>query len=226
MFLTQAAHATYVNCDGDVNLDGKTTAYDARLVLCYSASLIELNEEQLSHCDFSGNHVFNARVARMVLRLSAKLPIVETTTKQSVTTTPSIDFSRKYCNTELESMLNLLPITSTEKYQLCNVLGREYGGDTISIPEKAKVIAVIMNRVHSTDYGFRNANTIDAVLSQSGQFGGNHGGVSMYSYSSQVTSSVKLAVLYYFHVAQYDPSYRNYMFYYGDGYRNYFRSTY
>ena len=201
--------------DGDVDMDGATTPADARLVLRYAVGLETFSGKQLQHCDFWHDQKITAATARRVLRMSLGLLL-------------PIDFDKPngYTDYEIECNLRELPITESEKFQLCNVLGREYGADWVSIPEKAKVIAVIMNRVRSNSYDFRNVNTIDAVLSQPNQFGGNHGGVPMDSYTKKVTPSVKLAVLYYFYVAQYDSSYSSYMFYYGDGWKNYFRSTY
>ncbi len=219
VFMLTFSAFTFANAvsmpDGDVDLDGGVTPADARLVLRYAIGLETFSAKQLAHCDFWHDQNITAATARRVLRMSLGLLL-------------PIDFDNYYNYTDYEIECNLreLPITETEKFQLCNVLGREYGADWVSLAEKAKVIAVIMNRVRSDRYDFRNVNSIDAVLSQPAQFGGNHGGVSMYSYSKTVTKSVKVAVLYYFYVAQYDAAYSNLFYYYGDGWVNHFRSTY
>ena len=58
---------------GDVNMDGSVNALDARLTLRYSASLENLNEEQLLLADMNEDKKVNAIDARAVLRKSAKL---------------------------------------------------------------------------------------------------------------------------------------------------------
>jgi hypothetical protein len=77
-----------------------------------------------------------------------------------------------------------------------------------------------MNRVHSSQF----PNTIYAVLTQRNQFPGMSYYINLGRFSSQVTESVKKAVDLYFE----DPSRFNhgYLFYTGDGRRNYFRTRY
>lgn len=109
-----------------------------------------------------------------------------------------------------------LPITEDERILLCNLVGREYGQDYIPTYEKAKVVAVVMNRVRAgSDAGF--ADTIYGVLTQPYQFSGYY--VS-YEYTWQVTDDVIAAVDYYF---TYPEEFSNDIYYfYGDGYYNYF----
>ena len=59
-------------------------------------------------------------------------------------------------------------ITEEERILLCNVVGNEYGADFVPTAEKAKVVAVVMNRVYSELY----PNTIYEVLTQPYQFSG------------------------------------------------------
>ena len=59
--------------DGDVNLDGKLDAGDARMVLRYSAKLESITDLQKSRIDMDGNNKINAADARIILRRSAKL---------------------------------------------------------------------------------------------------------------------------------------------------------
>ena len=109
-----------------------------------------------------------------------------------------------------------LPITEDERILLCNLVGREYGQDYIPTYEKAKVVAVVMNRVRAgSDAGF--ADTIYGVLTQPYQFSGYY--VS-YEYTLQVTDDVIAAVDYYF---TYPEEFSSDIYYfYGDGYYNYF----
>lgn len=60
-------------CMGDVNLDGKITASDARLALRSSASLEKLSNEQLAVADMDGNNKISAADARKILRIAAGL---------------------------------------------------------------------------------------------------------------------------------------------------------
>lgn len=107
-----------------------------------------------------------------------------------------------------------LPITESERILLCNLVGREYGSDYVPIAEKAKVVAVVMNRVHSPLF----PNTIYDVLVQPYQFSGY---LASNSYSYQVTDSVIQAVDYYFnHTSEFSSTI---MYFEGDGKWNYFR---
>lgn len=122
----------------------------------------------------------------------------------------------EYYDEEDEYEYTQLPITEDERILLCNLVGREYGQDYIPTYEKAKVVAVVMNRVRAgSDAGF--ADTIYGVLTQPYQFSGYY--VS-YEYTWQVTDDVIAAVDYYF---TYPEEFSNDIYYfYGDGYYNYF----
>lgn len=111
-------------------------------------------------------------------------------------------------------------ITEREYIMLCNVVGHEYGADFVPDAEKALVVEVIMNRVHSAQF----PNSIHEVLTQRNQFSGIEYYVELETYSSMVTESVKRAVNLYFA----DPSQfaHGYLFFNGDGTRNYFRTSY
>ena len=105
-----------------------------------------------------------------------------------------------------------LPITETERILLCNLVGREYGSDYVPIPEKAKVVAVVMNRVNSPLF----PNTIYEVLTQPYQFSGY---IASDEYSYQVTDSVIEAVDYYFaHIEEFG----DWLYFEGDNVWNYF----
>lgn len=58
---------------GDVNLDGKITAADARLALRAAAKLEVLSEEQLVNADVIPDGTIKANDARLILRVSAQL---------------------------------------------------------------------------------------------------------------------------------------------------------
>ena len=109
--------------------------------------------------------------------------------------------------------------TESERILLANLVGREYGSDYVSVEEKAKVVAVVMNRVNSPQF----PNNIWDVIHQSGQFEDCYTScwdLSNAYYSYQVTDSVVQAVDYYFNNTWAFDS--NIMYYYGDGSYNYF----
>ena len=58
---------------GDVNMDGKIRANDARLALRHSAEIIVLSDEQLKYADFNGDGVVKSSDARHILRVAAEL---------------------------------------------------------------------------------------------------------------------------------------------------------
>lgn len=107
---------------------------------------------------------------------------------------------------------NYLPITESERIMLCNLVGREYGSDYVPTAEKAKVVAVVMNRVISPQF----PNTIYEVLTQPYQFSGY---IPSDSYTYQVTESVIESVDYYF---AHTEEFGNYTFFEGNGTWNYF----
>lgn len=83
------------------------------------------------------------------------------------------------------------PITDYERILLYNVVGNEYGSDDTPIYEKAKVVAVVFNRIKSPQF----PNTIEDVLIQPYQFSGYY--ACNYEWDC-VTPSVRAAVDYYF----------------------------
>ena len=113
-----------------------------------------------------------------------------------------------------------ITVTDREYIMLCNVVGHEYGASWVPESEKALVAEVIMNRVNSPAF----PNTIYEVLMQRNQFAGLERLVKMEDFSGYVTDSVKAAVDLYLS----DPSQFNhgYLYFNGDGYRNYFRTAY
>ena len=128
-------------------------------------------------------------------------PVIEPNTANSTTYTEPV------CEIKSD-----LPITETERILLCNLVGREYGSDYVPIPEKAKVVAVVMNRVNSPLF----PNTIYEVLTQPYQFSGY---IASDEYSYQVTDSVIEAVDYYF---AHTEEFGDWLYFEGDGYLNYF----
>lgn len=105
-----------------------------------------------------------------------------------------------------------LPITDYERTLLRNVVAREYGSDWVPIEEKAKVVAVVINRVNSPSY----PNTIEGVLTQPYQFSGYY--ACNYEWSN-VTQSVRDAVDYYF---AHQGEFGVWLGFYGDGTYNHF----
>ena len=105
-----------------------------------------------------------------------------------------------------------LPITEYERILLCNLVGREYGSDYVPIEEKAKVVAVVINRVNSPQF----PNSIYDVVTQPYQFSGY---LATDTYSYQVTDSVIESVDYYF---AHQHEFCDWLYFEGDGIRNYF----
>ena len=105
-----------------------------------------------------------------------------------------------------------LPITEYERTLLRNVVANEYGSDWVSVQEKAKVVATVMNRVNSPSY----PNTIEEVLTQPYQFSGYY--ATNYEWST-VTNSVRDAVDYYF---EHPDEFGSYTGFWGDGTYNHF----
>lgn len=123
------------------------------------------------------------------------------------------------CNPSMEIIttyvepIPALPITEYERILLCNVVAREYGSDYVPTAEKAKVVAVVMNRVKDS----RFPNDIYSVLTQPYQFSGY---VAYNTYTSNVTTDVIAAVDYYFnHTSEFSTSI---LYFWGDGKWNYF----
>lgn len=113
-----------------------------------------------------------------------------------------------------------ISVTEREYIMLCNVVGHEYGADWVPVEEKALVCEVIMNRVNSPQF----PNTIYGVLTQHNQFAGLEYLIELDYMSHYVTQSVRDAVDMYLS----DPTQfaHGYLYFNGDGYRNYFRTTY
>jgi cobalamin biosynthesis protein CobT len=119
---------------------------------------------------------------------------------------------------EDEEPSRAITITDAEYIMICNVVGHEYGANWISEYDKALVVEVIMNRVNSNKF----PNTVYEVLMQKGQFPGLSRLINLGKFSKQVTPSVKAAVdLYLSHPEKFQ---HGYLFYSGDGHRNYFRT--
>ena len=136
--------------------------------------------------------------------------------EETTTETAETELSEEE-ETEPEAAEQTRTITDAEYIMICNVVGHEYGANWISEYDKALVVEVIMNRVYSSKF----PNTVYGVLMQKGQFPGLSKLVNLGSFSRQVTPSVKAAVDLYFD--QPERFQHGYLFYSGDGHRNYFR---
>ena len=145
----------------------------------------------------------------------------ETTTMTKIVTEtfPEKEYKAQVTEQVEEQVKGSYYPTESERILLVNLVAREYGADWISVEEKAKVVAVVMNRVNSPQF----PNNIWDVIHQSGQFEDCYTscwGLSDTYYSYQVTDSVVQAVDYYFNNTWTFDS--NIMYYYGDGRYNYF----
>lgn len=149
---------------------------------------------------------------------STETTLTSSTTEVKTTTTETVPVQAE---SPSESIYELVSdeceetsyyITDSERIMLCNLVGREYGSDYVSVEEKAKVVAVVMNRVNSAEF----PDTVYDVLTQPNQFSGY---IPSDSYSYQVTDSVIQAVDYYFN---HSSEYGSYLYFEGDGTWNYF----
>ena len=152
---------------------------------------------------------------------SATITSKKTTTMTKIVTEtfPEKEYKAQVTEQVEEQVKGSYYPTESERILLVNLVAREYGADWISVEEKAKVVAVVMNRVNSSQF----PNDIWSVIHQSGQFEDCYTscwGLSDTYYSYQVTDSVVQAVDYYFNNTWAFDS--NIMYYYGDGSYNYF----
>lgn len=148
---------------------------------------------------------------------------VPVATEAPVTTTPPAEEASEPAPLTDAEDLNTesfaISVTDREYIMLCNVVGHEYGSDWVPEAEKALVAEVVMNRVNSPQF----PNSIYEVLVQPNQFTGLEYLIEMDHMSSYVTQSVRDAVdLYLSNPSQFQ---HGYLFFNGDGYRNYFRAT-
>jgi len=146
-----------------------------------------------------------------------------TTTKHTTntTTTATTTTSTTVISTTTAPATYVEPVNNDVSYEeptyddyvlLCNLVAREYGSDWVPVEEKAKVVATVMNRVNSDIF----PNTVYEVVTQPNQFSGY---VAYYDFTSNVTSSVKEAVDYYF---AHPDEFGSYLYFYGDGTYNHF----
>lgn len=146
--------------------------------------------------------------------VATEAPVITTAvteTEAPETEAPETDAAPEYTES------SAISVTDREYIMLCNVVGHEYGSDWVPTEEKALVAEVIMNRVNSPQF----PNSIYEVLTQKNQFAGLEYLIEMDHMSSYVTQSVRDAVdLYLSDPTQFQ---HGYLFFNGDGYRNYFR---
>ncbi len=150
-------------------------------------------------------------------------PVPVATEAPVITTCPETEASESAPQTDAAEQYTsdsfAISVTDREYIMLCNVVGHEYGSDWVPEAEKALVAEVVMNRVNSPQF----PNSIYDVLMQPNQFTGLEYLVEMDHMSSYVTQSVRDAVdLYLSNPSQFQ---HGYLFFNGDGYRNYFRAT-
>lgn len=140
----------------------------------------------------------------------------ETTTNNTTTTTTMSTIMPEVTTTDydyvIEEPVEYAPITEYERILLSNLVANEYGSDYVPVSEKAKVVAVVVNRVYSPEF----PNSIEEVLVQPEQFSGYY--VSGYEWDI-VTDSVREAVDYYF---AHEYEFPNYLYFEGDGTWNWF----
>lgn len=137
------------------------------------------------------------------------------TTSITYTTTTTTALETEYVVAEPTSCeVFTPPISESERVMLCNLVGREYGSDHVPVEEKAKIVAVVMNRVNSPYF----PDTVYDVITEPYQF--SEDSITIDCYTSEVTDTVIAAVDYYFeHESEFSP---DIYYFVGDGYWNYF----
>lgn len=132
----------------------------------------------------------------------------------TISTTPFVDTtyncpqSESYVSTTESNgyyNLSVFEISILEKLVSC-----EYGADWVSVEEKSKIVAGVMNRVKDE----RFPNTIYEVIVQPGQFTGFDPYGEYY-----MSDSIRESVKYYF---EHENEYGIFNSWWGDGYTNYF----
>lgn len=142
-------------------------------------------------------------------KASTTTTVRTTTTKPKTTTTVA---TTEQVETTVGKSNGTLPITQAEFYMLANLVAHEYGANWVSLHEKAKVVATVMNRVRMS----RFPNTIREVILQRNQYCW----VPDSYYWERTTQSCKDAVTYYFnHTSEFSSSITSF---WGDGQRNHF----
>ena len=151
--------------------------------------------------------VYTSTVITYTTKVTYTTSITYTTT---TTTAPETDYAAETTSCEVFTS----PISESERVMLCNLVGREYGSDHVPVEEKAKIVAVVMNRVNSPYF----PDTVYEVITEPYQFSTDN--ITIDRYTSEVTDTVIAAVDYYFeHKSEFSPD----IYYFaGDGYWNYF----
>lgn len=109
---------------------------------------------------------------------------------------------------ELEIIEQPVYCDPTDREYLAQIVNHESGSDWISTYNKACVVAVVMNRVNNPQF----PNTVYDVLTQPYQFSG-------FCFGYSPSQSCYDAVDYYF---EHQNEFGNILYFYGDGYQNYF----
>lgn len=185
-----------------------------------TSTTVTTEAEETTSTSASGTEFFETTAPAS--ESSAAPQTVTVSESQSTTDTTATTYTEPVTLPESESeeeQSHAITVTDREYIMLCNVVGHEYGSDFVPVEEKALVAEVIMNRVNSPLF----PNTIYEVLTQPNQFAGLEYLIEMDTMSSYVTPSVREAVdLYLAHPEQFD---HGYLFFNGDGTRNYFRCS-
>ena len=172
---------------GDVDLNQKVNAADARIILRVAARLISIDNYRLTLADFNSDGDVNSKDARFVLRLSARLDpyapdpttttTTTTTTKAPETTTVLTDANRKY-KLETSSLFK----TSYAKYAMLYDYDNDkilYGKNIHSPCHPAsttKIITAVLGCEYlSADYVLTVGNELYLVASNASRAGLSYG---------------------------------------------------
>ncbi len=143
-----SAYAAYY---GDVDLDGKVTASDARKVLRHSAKIETLADSVFTIADVNLDKNVNASDARLILRMGARLDAlkeIETDSSENQPTTPPEDN------------------TPDIKEDVVLVSGLDFGGDTGIYPDEKSVKVQALSDFGKTEMTIYGSSQNGLTLTQ------------------------------------------------------------
>lgn len=215
---TTAVHTTTnASSETETTVKAETTAKAETTTVRTETTAVETTSEAVYETQaekYLAGQLLTSAVEFTVTTTTVQMTAAETEPTSAVPATTV----QTTAETDTETAVPALSVTEEEYIMLCNIVGHEYGGAFVPVEEKALVVEVIMNRVHSPLF----PNTVYEVLTQPNQFTGLEYLIEMDTMSYYVTDSVRAAVdLYLSDSSQFQ---HGYLFFSGDGIRNYFRT--
>ena len=168
-------------------------AYDVEIVTVSTTEITTTTEKETETTTTEAETTTTEITTTTTKETTTKPKTTTTTTVRTTTTKPkttTTTATTEQVETTTGTSNGTLPITQAEFYMLANLVAHEYGADWVSLHEKAKVVATVMNRVRMS----RFPNTVREVILQRNQYCW----VPDSYYWKRTTQSCKDAVTYYF----------------------------